>query len=118
MFVTRQIRQFYRYLKGDDLLLLREIRPRVEMHGSDYGEWAVLQGSLTAESKVLFFGVGMDATFDLSIINQYGLSVHAFYPTPRSASWVETNISDPDLFSGPSAFPIRTYQLILEYLQQ
>lgn len=95
LFIIRRIRQFCRHAIGTDLLILREIKPDVEMHGSDYGEWALLKQSLAADSNVLCFGVGMDASFDLSLINSYGLIVHAYDPTPRSASWVNANISEP-----------------------
>lgn len=44
--------------------------------------------SLSDESIVYSFGVGEDISFDLSLIEKYGLKVFAFDPTPRSKSWL------------------------------
>lgn len=36
------------------------------------------------------FGVGEDISFDLGLIERFGLRVHAFDPTPRSNAWLAT----------------------------
>lgn len=42
------------------------------------------------ESSVVYsFGVGEDITFDLSMIERYGVDVFAFDPTPRSKEYIE-----------------------------
>lgn len=57
--------------------------------GSDYGGYIVCPLGLRPESVVYSFGIGEDASFDLALIERYGLTVHAFDPTPRSIAWVE-----------------------------
>lgn len=39
---------------------------------------------------VYSFGVGEDISFDLSLIEKFGLEVFAFDPTPRSMNWVRS----------------------------
>lgn len=45
---------------------------------------------LGAGSVVYSFGVGEDATWDVAMIDRFGLTVHAFDPTPGSIAWVES----------------------------
>jgi FkbM family methyltransferase len=42
-----------------------------------------------ADSVVYGFGVGDDVSWDLAMIDRFGVVVHAFDPTPRSVRWVE-----------------------------
>jgi len=59
-------------------------------HGTAYGGWTICPAVLTSDSVVYSFGVGEDISFDLSLIKHYGLSVHAFDPTPRAINWVRS----------------------------
>jgi FkbM family methyltransferase len=43
---------------------------------------------LERQSVVYSFGVGDDISFDCSVIDRFGVTVHAFDPTPRSVAWV------------------------------
>lgn len=59
-------------------------------HGSEYGGWSVCPQTISAGSVVYSFGIGTDISFDLSLIDTYGLTVHAFDPTPSSIAWLKT----------------------------
>ncbi|MGI9175523.1 MAG: FkbM family methyltransferase [Rhodothermales bacterium] len=85
----RRVKRVLRFLRGQDLLQGAQVRRRTERHGSDYGGWAVVPEKLSEKSVVYAFGVGTDVSFDLSLIRRYGLTVHAFDPTPRSVAWIE-----------------------------
>lgn len=61
----------------------------LERLGSEYGGWWLDTRSLNADSVVYSFGVGDDASFDLALIQRWGMVVHAFDPTPRSLQWVQ-----------------------------
>lgn len=65
--------------------------------GSSYGGWEIIEGSLKEESIVYYFGVGDDISFDLALIDDFGLTVHAFDPTQKSIAWV-CKQSVPDRF--------------------
>ncbi len=58
------------------------------MHGSDYGGWPIIDGSLAKDAVVYSFGVGDDVSFDLALIERFGVTVHAFDPTPRCMEWL------------------------------
>lgn len=60
-----------------------------EFHGTEYGGWMICPDGLTKSSVVYSFGVGEDASFDLSLIARYGPEVCGFDPTPKSIAWVE-----------------------------
>ncbi|MBP1465733.1 FkbM family methyltransferase [Candidatus Chloroploca sp. M-50] len=70
---------------------------RTSFHGTEYGGWTICPDGLTASSLIYSFGVGEDTSFDLELIAQYGVEVHAFDPTPKSIAWVQSN-SWPDRF--------------------
>ncbi len=44
-------------------------------------------------------GVGEDVTFDKGIIERFGLTIHAFDPTPRSAVFVEKHLGGESRFT-------------------
>jgi FkbM family methyltransferase len=50
---------------------------------------------LNSNSVVYSFGIGENISFDLDLIKQFGLTVHAFDPTPRSIAWVRTQKTPP-----------------------
>lgn len=95
--LIQRLRAFKRRLKeiaGREITIRLETAPATEFHGTAYGGWAILAGSLRPASTVYSFGVGEDASFDLSLIGRYGCRVHAFDPTPKPAGWVARNIRD------------------------
>ena len=51
---------------------------------------------LDAESSVLSFGVGEEISFDLALIENFGLTVYAFDPTPPSIAWVRKEKLPPN----------------------
>jgi FkbM family methyltransferase len=58
--------------------------------GSDYGGWTIIPPFRADQGVVYSFGIGEDASFDLELIANYGVEVHAFDPTPKSIRWVKT----------------------------
>lgn len=68
------------------------VRCRTEFHGSPYGGWTLCPDGLDCDSVVYSFGVGEDITFDRSLIARFGVTVHAFDPTPRAVAWVRRQV--------------------------
>jgi len=58
--------------------------------GTEYGGWWVIPELVNADSVVYGVGVGHDITWDLGMIERFGCRVHAFDPTPRSRTWIES----------------------------
>jgi len=69
-----------------------QVSERVECErlllGTEYGGYALCPTAINPQSVVYSFGVGFDVSFDLELIAQRGVTVHAFDPTPRSIEWV------------------------------
>jgi FkbM family methyltransferase len=84
-----RLKRVVRYIQGKDILQRAQVSLPTEQHGSEYGRATILAHSLSPNSIVYSFGIGDDVSFDLSLIEQYNLTVHAFDPTPRSAKWIE-----------------------------
>ena len=91
---SRPFRRKLAVLMGKDLHIVRSVDLPVEVHGSDYGGFAILRDSLSSGSVVWSCGIGEDASFDMSVIGKYGCVVHAFDPTPRSIAWVRAHVND------------------------
>jgi FkbM family methyltransferase len=91
----KKIRRFINILTAKDFISRIDYRCKKERFGSEYGGWYISTENIDENSVIYSFGVGNDATFDLALIERYGLKVHAFDPTPKSIRWVkEQNFSD------------------------
>src|SRR5438552_4122743 len=60
----------------------------LERIGSTYGGWAVPKDLISSEWICYCGGAGEDITFDLGMIERFGVHVYCFDPTPRSAAHV------------------------------
>jgi FkbM family methyltransferase len=67
-------------------------------YGSLYGGFYVHPDLLTQDSIIYSFGIGEDISFDKDIIEEHQCKVFAFDPTPKSISWVGSQLL-PDSFS-------------------
>lgn len=85
----RRGKRLIRWLLGRDLLVRAQVDVATEQYGSDYGGWTIVSQTLSENSTIYSFGVGDDISFDLGLIDRYGVNVHAFDPTPRSIQWIE-----------------------------
>ena len=70
---------------------------RLSKVGSDYGGYFVDLSIMPPDPVIYSLGVGEDISFDLCLIEQYGFTVHAFDPTPKVQTWVDSQ-SVPDKF--------------------
>jgi FkbM family methyltransferase len=48
----------------------------------------MLPDFISRDSTIYSVGVGEDVSFDLALIERFGVTVHAFDPTPRSIAWI------------------------------
>lgn len=99
---TRIARRELRIMAGREYRAKMECRIHKERFGSDYGSFDVATRHLNPDAVVYSFGVGEDVTFDLGLIDRFGLTVHAFDPTPRSIEWAKRQ-------SFPRAFVMHEY---------
>ncbi len=106
--LTRILRGRVNQWLGRDLPHRLDLRcdSRVQL-GVDGCDWTVCPDRIGPGSVVYCVGVGFDASFDLAMIERFGLEVHAFDPTPRCLEWVR----DQDL---PDAWRFHEYGLAAE----
>lgn len=71
-------------------LIGKEPRLKAELtpHTVSDGGWCFHPDGLDDGSIVYSLGIGKDVAFDLALIRAYGLHIHAFDPTPSTASWL------------------------------
>ena len=87
--VARHLKRLMKSLLGRELKYITGHNFPKESFGSDYGGYELITDGLDADSIVYSFGVGEDASFDVALIERFGLAVHAFDPTPKSIEWVK-----------------------------
>ena len=69
-------------------------RPLLKL-GSDYGGYfvdeALIREAITSKDAVVYsVGIGEDVSFDLAMIERFGVKVEAFDPTPKVKNWLAT----------------------------
>jgi len=87
--MLRKTRRLVNQSLGRDVRAPIQHRCNKEILGTDYGGWCICPDQITADSVVYSFGVGEDISFDLALIERFGLHVHAFDPTPKSIRWIK-----------------------------
>ena len=58
--------------------------------GNRYADWTFCPEQMHEDSIVYSFGVGVDISFDLQLIENFHVHVYAFDPSPGSIQWLET----------------------------
>jgi FkbM family methyltransferase len=79
-FLKQQVRQFRLHQAG----VVDVASPEPVLMGG----WAIWPDHVRADSVVYSFGVGDSVSWDLGMIRRFGVTVHAFDPTPASIAWV------------------------------
>ena len=88
--VYRRVRWTARRVLGRDVVFPVQTRVPTERHGSEYGGWWLCPAGLDAGAVIYSLGIGTDITFDLSLIDAYGVTLHAFDPTPGSIDYLKS----------------------------
>jgi FkbM family methyltransferase len=86
----RVFKRWIRARAGLDVFVRPQCSVPLVSLGEGPGTWAVWPDSLGRESVVYSFGVGRDISFERAIIERYGLTVHAFDPTPLALTWAKS----------------------------
>ena len=91
--MSRRINRLLRRQVWWHKLLGRHLKPGnlvIERYGSDYGGWNVPVDLIQQDWVIYTFGVGEDVSFDVSLIEKHGCTVHAFDPTPKAVAFAES----------------------------
>lgn len=84
----RRVRRLVNQLTGRDLRFCVQVRCARERLGSDYGGWVVYPRGISRDSVVYSIGTGEDISFDVAMIERFGVVVQAFDPTPKAIGWL------------------------------
>src|SRR5438128_84371 len=98
---ARLAKRAVRVLRGQDLWRAAQIKCNRIRLGNEGASWHVCPQDLQASSVVYSFGVGEDISFDLALMQQFALQVHAFDPTPRSIEWLQNQNVPPEFIFHP-----------------
>jgi FkbM family methyltransferase len=82
----------YLWINGRDLLEKKDVLIKYDIIGSEYGCWPVVPSLVSSESTIYLVGVGSDVSFDVGLIERFGVRVHAFDPTPEAIQYVKDNV--------------------------
>lgn len=61
----------------------------IELGGPEYGAWTICPDRIATGGVVYSFGVGEDISWDMAMIERFGVTVHAFDPTPRAIEFIK-----------------------------
>ena len=86
--IYRRVRLAVRCALGRDIQFPVQTRETAVSLGSEGAAWSICPTDLGRDSVVYSVGIGTDISFDLALIERYGVTVHAFDPTPRSIDWL------------------------------
>jgi len=102
-FVTRKLRRgdaiLWRVRRKCDKVIIHAllrflVKPQsgeltLQRFGSDYGGWTVPIDFLNDKSICYCVGVGLDATFDFALMEQFNCKVFSFDPTPKAIAYMK-----------------------------
>jgi len=88
-------RRFQKLKRLVKVVLRKDIMPPIQYKchtqrfGSLFCGWRISPDNLYQNSTIYSFGVGQDVSFDTELIKHFGVTIHAFDPTPKSIEWIK-----------------------------
>lgn len=101
--VTKLLR-LPKVIKGTDFYFSSQIKVTKKTLGNEGARWTICNEPINSNSIIYSVGVGTDISFDLALISNYHVTIHAFDPTPKSIDWVKSQ-------SVPKEFILHEYGL-------
>jgi len=102
MGILSYIELILKYLRGNNLFFKVQYScPKITL-GNTNACFSVNPSVIKSSDIVYSFGIGTDISFDLQLIENYGLRVFAFDPTPKSVEWLKQQ----ELPGNFKAFPL------------
>jgi FkbM family methyltransferase len=87
---SRLVKRWLRSMIGRDVFQLPQCSVEGVVLGNRHACWFVSPGGLGPTAVVYSFGVGRDLSFERALIERFGVTVHAFDPTPHALEWVRS----------------------------
>jgi FkbM family methyltransferase len=92
----QHVRRMVQVLRGNDIWQGVQQKCTKLSLGNEGAAWCFCPEGLSASSVVYCAGVGEEVSFDLELVQRFGVCVHAFDPTPRSIQWVQSQTLPPE----------------------
>jgi FkbM family methyltransferase len=86
----RTTKRWIRSRLGRDVFVRPQCLVPLVTLGKGAGSWTISPHGLGRDSVLYSFGVGRDISFEQAMIDRYGLTVHAFDPTPLALRWAKS----------------------------
>ena len=94
-----KIKYVVRVLLGKEIIIFPQIKLETTWFGNKHAGFFVNTKPLNADSIVYSFGVGEDISFDEKLIQNFGCSIYAFDPTPKTIDYISSkNTSEKFIF--------------------
>jgi FkbM family methyltransferase len=65
-----------------------QVRRRLERFGTEYGGYWLAPSLMKPDAVIYSAGIGEDISFDRAVIENFGVDVEAFDPTPKVTEWL------------------------------
>jgi FkbM family methyltransferase len=79
-----------------------QLKRHMEKFGSEYGGYCLDASMIDTGAVVYSLGIGEDISFDLSLVERFGVNVDAFDPTPKVQSWLAAQFLPPQFHFHPT----------------
>ncbi len=100
--LINNIPRIFKILRGQNLFfLLRYSCPKITL-GNRNASFTLNPVLISPGDTVYSIGIGTDISFDLQLIKNFGVTIYAFDPTPKSIEW----LSEQRLPSNFKSFPV------------
>ena len=99
----RGLKRLARVAAGRDLWQTRQLSADTLTMGNPGASWTVCPSYLSPASTVYSLGAGEEISFDLELIERFGVTVHAFDPTPRTIEWLQRQTLSAEFVFHPFA---------------
>lgn len=90
MNIRQKTSNIFKILKKEITWIREEVSCKKEWLGNVDAGFYINPKSLNTSSIIYSFGLGLDISFDLSLINKYECMVYGFDPTPKSITWLKS----------------------------
>lgn len=111
--LLRKALRLRKVLIGRDFYASCQVSLKKRIFGEENACWTVYDKNISHESVIYSFGVGTDISFDLALIDQYHVIIHAFDPTPKSIQWVKEQNAPEEFIFHPYGLAARNGKLNL-----
>ena len=95
---ARQVKRIGRLAIGRDAFYRYDARPPKRLLGTVYGGWMIVPSAVRRNGVVYSFGVGNDISFDVALIDEFGVTVHGFDPSPSAIDYISRYADLPERY--------------------